>query len=103
MRGPGGRGRGLLNRPSYNPGVGGMNPRVPGMSPGPAQGMNPGFGPRPDFAMHHPRGPMQAGGGSVLMAYGFDPDTLSCEGIFNLLCPFGNVMKVRSRDSPRPT
>ena len=54
----------------------------------------PGFAPRPDF-MHGPRGPMGSGPGpTVLMAYGFDPDNLSCEGIFNLLCPFGNVMKV---------
>ena len=93
MRGPPGRGRGLLNRPAYNPP--GMNPgpRGPGMNPGPG----PGFAPRPDF-MHGPRGPMGSGppGPTVLMAYGFDPDNLSCEGIFNLLCPFGNVMKVRS-------
>ena len=43
--------------------------------------------------MHPPRGPPGAGG-CVLMAYGFDPDKLSCEAIFNLLCPFGNVLKV---------
>ena len=96
MRGPPGRGRGLLNRPAYNPPGSYPGPRGPAMNPGPG----PGFGPRPDF-MHGSRGPMGSGppggpGPSVLMAYGFDPDKLSCEGIFNLLCPFGNVMKVRS-------
>ena len=62
------------------------------MNPGPG----PSFAPRPDFG-HGPRGPMGSGppGPNVLMAYGFNPDTLSCESIFNLLCPFGNVMKVR--------
>ena len=91
MRGGPGRGRGLLNRPAYNPPGMNQGPRGPGM----AQGPGPNFGPRPDF-MHAPRGPMGGGpsGPSVLMAYGFDPDKLSCEGIFNLLCPFGNVMKV---------
>ncbi|XP_028410456.1 heterogeneous nuclear ribonucleoprotein L-like [Dendronephthya gigantea] len=95
MRGPTGRGRGLLSRPSYNPP--GMNPgpRGPGMISSP----RPGFGQRSDF-MHGPRGPMGSGPGpTVLMAYGFDPDKLSCEGIFNLLCPFGNVMKVKLMSS----
>lgn len=91
MRGPPGRGRGLLTRPSFN--HAGMNAN---MSPGPrGMGMHPRFGPRHDF-VPGPPGPMGAGPGgpTVIMAYGFDPDLLSCEGIFNLLCPFGNVMKV---------
>ena len=43
--------------------------------------------------MQQPRPPLGAGG-CVLMAYGFEPEKLSCETIFNLLCPFGNVLKV---------
>ena len=96
MRVPPGRGRGLLNRPSYNPPGMNLGPRGPGMNPGPG----PSFAPRPDF-VHGPRGPMGSGppGPTVLMAYGFNPDTLSCESIFNLLCPFGNVMKVKLMSS----
>ena len=32
--------------------------------------------------------------GSVLMLYGLDINRISCDCIFNLLCSYGNILKV---------
>ena len=32
--------------------------------------------------------------GSVLMLYGLDINRISCDSIFNLLCSYGNILKV---------
>ena len=38
--------------------------------------------------------PAMAGTGSVLMIYGLSPGKFNCDHIFNLLCSYGNVLKV---------
>ena len=38
--------------------------------------------------------PAMAGTGSVLMIYGLSTGKINCEHIFNLLCSYGNVLKV---------
>ena len=36
-----------------------------------------------------------AGGGSpVLMVYGLNPDKMNCDRLFNILCLYGNIIKV---------
>ena len=38
--------------------------------------------------------PAMAGTGSVLMIYGLAQGKFNCDHIFNLLCSYGNVLKV---------
>jgi len=38
--------------------------------------------------------PAMAGSGSVLMLYGLAHGRINCDHIFNLLCSYGNVLKV---------
>ena len=33
-------------------------------------------------------------GSPVLMVYGLNPDKMNCDKLFNLLCLYGNVVKV---------
>jgi heterogeneous nuclear ribonucleoprotein L len=35
-------------------------------------------------------------GGCVIMVYGLDKDKMNCERLFNLLCCYGNVLRVSS-------
>ena len=35
-----------------------------------------------------------AGSGSVIMIYGLTPGRTNCDHVFNLLCSYGNVLKV---------
>ena len=35
-----------------------------------------------------------AGGGSVIMIYGLAANRIGCDHLFNLLCSYGNVLKV---------
>lgn len=42
--------------------------------------------------------PVQPGGtqqGAVLMVYGLNHQIMNCERLFNLLCQYGNVVRVR--------
>lgn len=41
-------------------------------------------------------GPGSGGPGSVLMLYGLDTNRMGCDSIFNLLCSYGNILKVNS-------
>ncbi len=38
--------------------------------------------------------PNMAGTGSVIMIYGLTPGKHNCDSVFNLLCSYGNVLKV---------
>ena len=38
--------------------------------------------------------PAMAGSGSVIMIYGLTPGRHNCDHVFNLLCSYGNVLKV---------
>ena len=41
------------------------------------------------------RGPPGAvAGGCVIMVYGLDADKMNCDRLFNLLCCYGNVLRV---------
>ncbi|XP_065919723.1 heterogeneous nuclear ribonucleoprotein L-like isoform X2 [Dysidea avara] len=40
-------------------------------------------------------GPGSGGPGSVLMLYGLDTSRIGCDSIFNLLCSYGNILKVK--------
>lgn len=35
-----------------------------------------------------------AGGGSVIMIYGLPTNQFNCDHLFNLVCSYGNVLKV---------
>ena len=37
-----------------------------------------------------------SGSGSVIMIYGLTPGRTNCDHVFNLLCSYGNVLKVLS-------
>lgn len=37
---------------------------------------------------------MGGGSGSVIMIYGLTPGRTNCDHVFNLLCSYGNVLKV---------
>lgn len=39
-------------------------------------------------------GAAAAGGGSVIMIYGLAANRIGCDHLFNLLCSYGNVLKV---------
>lgn len=39
--------------------------------------------------------PAVSGSGSVIMVYGLMSARINCDHIFNLLCSYGNVLKVR--------
>lgn len=76
-------------------------------------GRNMGMGNMPPFESHDkfggnhgmgrdsfsgPGGNFMGGGsqhGSVLMVYGLNKDKLNCDGLFNILCLYGNVNKVK--------
>lgn len=39
-----------------------------------------------------------SGSGSVIMIYGLTPGKHNCESVFNLLCSYGNILKVNAAD-----
>ncbi|XP_028516245.1 heterogeneous nuclear ribonucleoprotein L [Exaiptasia diaphana] len=71
------RKQGLLSPPPTPPMYGGGHgvPSVPAAQP----------------PMYHP----PSSGGCVLMVYGMDKDKMNCDRLFNLLCCYGNVMKIK--------
>lgn len=73
------RKQGLLSPPPVPPMYGGGHGH--GMPPGPAV-QQP--------AMYRP----PASSGCVLMVYGLDKDRMNCDRLFNLLCCYGNILKV---------
>ena len=61
----------------------------------PPGGPYPGRG---GMAMHAPRPllqPSPMAGGCVLMVYGLHEHKMNCDRVFNILCCYGNVLKVR--------
>ncbi|KXJ25793.1 Heterogeneous nuclear ribonucleoprotein L [Exaiptasia diaphana] len=76
-RSPPMRKQGLLSPPPTPPMYGGGHgvPSVPAAQP----------------PMYHP----PSSGGCVLMVYGMDKDKMNCDRLFNLLCCYGNVMKIK--------
>lgn len=38
--------------------------------------------------------PAMSGSGSVIMIYGLTPGKHNCDSVFNLLCSYGNILKV---------
>ncbi|VDO65194.1 unnamed protein product [Heligmosomoides polygyrus] len=53
-----------------------------------------------DAAQHYP--PV-GGSGCVLMVYGIDQEKINCEMLFNLLCQYGNVLRIRFMATKRDT
>lgn len=72
------RKQGLLSPPGPPAMYGGRG--VPSVPPGPTV----------QSPMYH----TPAVGGCVLMVYGLDKDKMNCDRLFNLLCCYGNVIKV---------
>uniref|UniRef100_UPI00358E34B6 heterogeneous nuclear ribonucleoprotein L-like n=1 Tax=Myxine glutinosa TaxID=7769 RepID=UPI00358E34B6 len=69
----------------------GMPPPRHGLQPPPPQPQAPMQAPPPP-----PMQPQQPGASSkVLMVYGFDPDRVNCDRVFNVLCLYGNVEKIK--------
>uniref|UniRef100_UPI0035900792 heterogeneous nuclear ribonucleoprotein L-like n=1 Tax=Myxine glutinosa TaxID=7769 RepID=UPI0035900792 len=69
----------------------GMPPPRHGLQPPPPQPQAPMQAPPLP-----PMQPQQPGASSkVLMVYGFDPDRVNCDHVFNVLCLYGNVEKVK--------
>lgn len=61
----------------------------------PPGGPYPGRG---GMVMHAPRPllqPSPMAGGCVLMVYGLHEHKMNCDRVFNILCCYGNVLKVR--------
>lgn len=61
----------------------------------PPGGPYPGRG---GMVMHAPRPllqPSPMAGGCVLMVYGLHEHKMNCDRVFNVLCCYGNVLKVR--------
>ncbi|XP_035695849.1 heterogeneous nuclear ribonucleoprotein L-like isoform X1 [Branchiostoma floridae] len=78
-------GQGQYGPPMGGPGGGNMGPppqqrQPPSYSPGPPQPGPGGPGPQ---------------GSPVVMVYGMVPNKMNCERLFNLLCLYGNVMKIK--------
>ncbi|CAK8680199.1 heterogeneous nuclear ribonucleoprotein L-like [Clavelina lepadiformis] len=83
----------------------GMGPRPRGGGRG--RGMMAPRGPRPNMmGMAPQQGPPDYGMGDygmedtysqspVLMVYGLNPEKMNCDRLFNILCLYGNVMKVK--------
>ena len=77
--------------------VGVAPPRPPmkeGLLSRPPGGPYPGRG---GMAMHAPRPllqPSPMAGGCVLMVYGLHEHKMNCDRVFNILCCYGNVLKV---------
>lgn len=46
-------------------------------------------------------GSRQHSQGCVLIAYGFNMDKMTCQGVFNLFCQYGNVMRINFVNSGR--
>ena len=76
----------------------GVAPPRPPMKEGllsrPPGGPYPGRG---GMAMHAPRPllqPSPMAGGCVLMVYGLHEHKMNCDRVFNILCCYGNVLKV---------
>jgi len=73
-------------------------PRPPmkeGLLSRPPGGPYPGRG---GMVMHAPRPllqPSPMAGGCVLMVYGLHEHKMNCDRVFNVLCCYGNVLKVR--------
>lgn len=44
--------------------------------------------------------PAMSGSGSVIMIYGLTPGKHNCDSVFNLLCSYGNVLKVTKTQKP---
>lgn len=69
----------------------GMPPPRHGLQPPPPQAQPPMQAPPPP-----PMQPQQPVASSkVLMVYGFDPDRVNCDRVFNILCLYGNVEKIK--------
>ncbi|KAJ1368526.1 hypothetical protein KIN20_029674 [Parelaphostrongylus tenuis] len=47
--------------------------------------------------------PPMGGSGCVVMIYGIDQEKLNCEMLFNLLCQYGNVLRIRFMATKRDT
>lgn len=47
----------------------------------------------PIIPQYNQQAPVQ--GGCVVMAYGLDADKMNCEKLFNILCCYGNVLKIK--------
>lgn len=66
----------------------------------PPGGPYPGRG---GMAMHAPRPllqPSPMAGGCVLMVYGLHEHKMNCDRVFNILCCYGNVLKVHCMKLP---
>ncbi|KAK6020053.1 hnRNP-L/PTB/hephaestus splicing factor family protein, partial [Ostertagia ostertagi] len=50
-----------------------------------------------------PHYPPVGGTGCVLMIYGIDHEKLNCEKLFNLLCQYGNVLRIRFMATKKDT
>jgi len=47
-----------------------------------------------DYGAEEQYGAGGGGGSPVLMVYGLNPDKMNCERLFNILCLYGNIVKV---------
>lgn len=52
------------------------------------------YGPGPGMYNDGPPQGMGGGASSVVMVYGVEQDKLNCDRLFNLLCLYGNVLRV---------
>ncbi|XP_048586548.1 heterogeneous nuclear ribonucleoprotein L [Nematostella vectensis] len=96
------KGPGMLGHPPPKQGL--LSPPPPAYGGGP-----PAYGGAPNYGGAPPMGygaqPMQApqmqtyrnhpSGGNVIMVYGLDKDKMNCDRLFNLLCCYGNVIKIK--------
>ena len=54
-----------------------------------------------DYGAEEQYGGNSGGASPVLMVYGLNPDKMNCERLFNILCLYGNIVKVRRCFSQR--
>ncbi|KAL4237682.1 hypothetical protein ACF0H5_002396 [Mactra antiquata] len=66
-----------------------------GQEGGYGRGRGGGLRQEPNYGGGYTDQPQGPHAGSVLMIYGLDPDRMNCDKLFNLLCLYGNVMRVK--------
>nr|XP_026692528.1 heterogeneous nuclear ribonucleoprotein L-like isoform X1 [Ciona intestinalis] len=80
-------------------GRGGMRGRPPVLHARPRRPnpplMNTNVHQMPNEYMGEDYGPPMDGNTTVLMVYGLNPEKMTCDRVFNILCLYGNVMKVK--------
>ena len=76
-----------------------MYPKKSGLLTSPPPDYRGGYGGPGPGPMMGPRTQMHApppvAGGTVLMVYGLHADKMNCDRLFNMLCCYGNVLRVR--------